>query len=149
VNTPERVLTLSELNRATLARQMLLGRENASAHGAVERPVGLQAQVTSLPTSACGPASGASPREPRAAHGGWCITSGTTRSEEMLSGKDLIERGWQRGRMIGLALEAAERLGAAGMDDDAVLRELEKVKAASDSVPDEALEPLAREMART
>jgi hypothetical protein len=67
----------------------------------------------------------------------------------MLSGKDLIERGWQRGRMIGLALEAAERLGAAGMDDDAVLRELEKVKAASDSVPDEALEPLAREMART
>jgi hypothetical protein len=49
VNSPERVLTLRELNRATLARQMLLQRENISALQAVERVLGLQAQVTSPP----------------------------------------------------------------------------------------------------
>lgn len=48
----------------------------------------------------------------------------------MLSGKDLIARGWQQGREIGLALDAAEKLSAAGMDDDAILRELEKARAA-------------------
>ncbi|HZF59539.1 MAG TPA: RtcB family protein [Rubrobacter sp.] len=63
----------------------------------------------------------------------------------MVSGKDLIERGWPQGRAIGLALDAAERLRSVGMDDDAILRELEKVRAAPDSVPD--LEPLARELA--
>ena len=66
----------------------------------------------------------------------------------MLTGKDLIERGWSQGPAIGLALDAAEGLGATGMDDDAILRELEKVKAAPDSVPDKALEPLARELTR-
>jgi len=65
----------------------------------------------------------------------------------MVSGKDLIERGWPQGRTIGLALAAAEKLGSRGMDDDAILRELEKVRAAPDSAPDEALEPLARELA--
>ena len=64
----------------------------------------------------------------------------------MVSGKDLVERGWPRGRVIGLALTAAERLGAAGMDDDAILRELERVRAAPDSAPHEALEPLAHEL---
>jgi DNA glycosylase AlkZ-like len=49
VNSPERVLTLRELNRATLARQMLLQRESISALQAVERLLGLQAQVTSPP----------------------------------------------------------------------------------------------------
>lgn len=49
MNTPGRVLTLRELNRATLARQMLLERENTSALQAVERVLGLQAQVTSPP----------------------------------------------------------------------------------------------------
>jgi hypothetical protein len=49
VNTSDRVLTLRELNRATLARQMLLERENVSALEAVERLVALQAQVTSPP----------------------------------------------------------------------------------------------------
>jgi tRNA-splicing ligase RtcB (3'-phosphate/5'-hydroxy nucleic acid ligase) len=62
----------------------------------------------------------------------------------MISGKDLIERGWPQGRPIGLALAAAERLRSAGMDDGAVLRELEKVRAAPDLVPDATLEPLAR-----
>src|SRR5215217_2562426 len=66
----------------------------------------------------------------------------------MLTGKDLIERGWPQGPAIGLALDAAEGLGATGMDDDAILREFEKVKAAPDSVPDKALEPLARELTR-
>ena len=65
----------------------------------------------------------------------------------MVSGKDLIERGWPQGRTIGLALAAAERLRSRGMDDDAILRELEKVRAAPDSTTDEALEPLARELA--
>jgi tRNA-splicing ligase RtcB len=65
----------------------------------------------------------------------------------MVSGKDLIERGWPQGRAVGLALAAAERLSSSGMDDDAVLRELERVRAAPDSATDEALEPLARELA--
>ncbi len=45
----ERVLTLRELNRATLARQLLLERANISALNALERLVGLQAQVTKPP----------------------------------------------------------------------------------------------------
>ena len=45
----ERVLTLQELNRATLARQMLLERESLSVPEAVERLVGLQAQVPNPP----------------------------------------------------------------------------------------------------
>ena len=45
----DRVLTLRELNRATLARQMLLQRENSSPLEAVDRLVALQAQVTSPP----------------------------------------------------------------------------------------------------
>jgi hypothetical protein len=49
VNTSDRVLTLREQNRVTLARQMLLKRENVSALEAVERLVALQAQVTSPP----------------------------------------------------------------------------------------------------
>ena len=45
----ERILTLRELNRATLARQMLLAREEIPAHDAVSRLVGLQAQVPNPP----------------------------------------------------------------------------------------------------
>ena len=45
----ERVLTLRELNRATLARQMLLNWEALTASEAVERLVGLQAQVPNPP----------------------------------------------------------------------------------------------------
>jgi hypothetical protein len=40
----ERVLNLRELNRATLARQMLLERQNLPVADAIERLVGLQAQ---------------------------------------------------------------------------------------------------------
>ncbi len=66
----------------------------------------------------------------------------------MVSGKDLIERGWPQGRTIGIALAAAERLRSRGMDDDSILRELERVRAAPEHSPtDEALEPLARELA--
>jgi hypothetical protein len=49
VSAAGRVLTLRELNRATLARQMLLARENVSPFEAVRRLVALQAQVTSPP----------------------------------------------------------------------------------------------------
>lgn len=45
----ERTLSLREINRATLARQMLLERENISATAAVERLTGMQAQLASAP----------------------------------------------------------------------------------------------------
>lgn len=46
---PERALTLRELNRATLALQMLLDRETLTVPESVERLVGLQAQVPNPP----------------------------------------------------------------------------------------------------
>lgn len=45
----DRVLTLRELNRATLARKMLLEREDISVSDALERLVGVQAQVPGPP----------------------------------------------------------------------------------------------------
>lgn len=45
----ERVLSLRDLNRATLARQMLLERAEISAAAAIERLVGLQAQLAVSP----------------------------------------------------------------------------------------------------
>jgi hypothetical protein len=52
----DRVLTLRELNRATLARQMLLERADIPIPAAIERLVGLQAQQAIAPhhTSDCG-----------------------------------------------------------------------------------------------
>jgi len=48
-NMADRILTLRELNRATLARQMLLTRESMPIPAAIERLVGLQAQLSSAP----------------------------------------------------------------------------------------------------
>ncbi|MEP7341131.1 MAG: winged helix DNA-binding domain-containing protein [Acidobacteriota bacterium] len=45
----DRTLKLRELNRATLARQMLLEREAFAVPAAIERLVGLQAQLASAP----------------------------------------------------------------------------------------------------
>lgn len=46
---PERMLTLREINRAMLARQMLLERSDMSIPSAIERLVGMQAQLSSAP----------------------------------------------------------------------------------------------------
>lgn len=46
---PRRLLTLRELNRATLARQLLLDREALPVSEAVECLVGLQAQLPNPP----------------------------------------------------------------------------------------------------
>jgi len=46
---PERVLTVRELNRATLARQLLLERKRIAPVALIERFVGLQAQWPSAP----------------------------------------------------------------------------------------------------
>ncbi len=45
----ERILSLREINRATLARQLLLERSTMTAPSAIERLVGMQAQLTSAP----------------------------------------------------------------------------------------------------
>ena len=45
----DRILTLRELNRATLARQMLLDQKPLPVSDAVERLAGLQAQVPNPP----------------------------------------------------------------------------------------------------
>jgi tRNA-splicing ligase RtcB len=65
----------------------------------------------------------------------------------MITGRDLIERGWPQGRVIGLALAAAEKLRASGMDDGQILGELEKARNEPAADVGAALEPLAREWA--
>jgi hypothetical protein len=45
----DRILTLREINRATLARQLLLERSTMTAPAAIERLVGMQAQLASAP----------------------------------------------------------------------------------------------------
>ncbi len=64
----------------------------------------------------------------------------------MVTGRDLIENGWPEDPTIGLALAAARKLRAAGMDEDSILNELEKTRPAPDVPADPALEPLAREL---
>jgi hypothetical protein len=49
LSRPERVLTLRELNRATLARQLLLERKSLSSKAVIERLVGMQAQWSQAP----------------------------------------------------------------------------------------------------
>ena len=46
---PARTLTLRELNRATLARQMLLARQKTTPVDVIERLAGMQAQIPRPP----------------------------------------------------------------------------------------------------
>ena len=64
----------------------------------------------------------------------------------MITGKDLIERGWHQGRAIGLALDAAKKLRASGLDETQILRQLEKVREDPTADAHGALVPLAREL---
>ncbi len=45
----DRILTLRDLNRATLSRQLLLERSPITPTAAIERLVGMQAQLASAP----------------------------------------------------------------------------------------------------
>src|ERR1041385_6965551 len=45
----DRILTLREINRATLARQLVLERTSMTAAAAIEQLVGMQAQLSSAP----------------------------------------------------------------------------------------------------
>ena len=66
----------------------------------------------------------------------------------MIDGKDLIEKGWPEGRLIGLALDAAKELRASGMDESQVLDELEKVREDPTADAHVSLAPLIREFGR-
>ncbi len=63
----------------------------------------------------------------------------------MITGTDLIEHGWPQGKAIGLALKAATQLRDRGMDEDEILRQLEKARITPAPEVDETLVPLARE----
>ena len=63
----------------------------------------------------------------------------------MVDGKDLIERGWPEGRVIGLALDAAKELQASGMNEDQILGELEKVREDPTADTHVVFAPLVRE----
>ena len=47
----------------------------------------------------------------------------------MVTGRDLIGNRWLHGPVIALALGAAEKLRVSGMDENSILRELEKTRA--------------------
>lgn len=67
----------------------------------------------------------------------------------MLSGKILQARGWPQGKIIGLAKSAAETLEATGFDREAVLDQLDAVRAAPETFADDTvLGALARECVR-
>ncbi len=61
-----------------------------------------------------------------------------------------MERGWPQGKVIGLALDAAEELAEAGLDEEAILQELERVRQnpAAGGSPGHALAVLAEELRR-
>lgn len=63
----------------------------------------------------------------------------------MITGKDLIERGWPQGRIVGLALSAASDLRETGMEESDILDALEKVREDSPTTTHLSLGPLAEE----
>jgi tRNA-splicing ligase RtcB len=66
----------------------------------------------------------------------------------MLTGKELLERGWPQGRSIGFALSAAGKLRERGMDEAEILAALEMARSDPASVTDPDLAPVAGEWKR-
>jgi len=67
----------------------------------------------------------------------------------MITGKILKRNGWPEGRIIGLAKKAAEQCETNGMDQDAILAQLDRVRTQpGDFLSDAVLGDLARELLR-
>jgi len=67
----------------------------------------------------------------------------------MITGKILKLNGWPEGRVIGFAKKAAEQLESAGVERDAILAQLDRVRAQpGDFLSDTTLSDLARECLR-
>ena len=65
----------------------------------------------------------------------------------MITGKILKRNGWPEGRIIGLAKNAAEQLETNGLEQDAILAQLDRVRAQpGDFLSDAVLGNLAREI---
>ncbi|MGH3089560.1 MAG: RtcB family protein [Rubrobacteraceae bacterium] len=63
----------------------------------------------------------------------------------MITGKDLVERGWPQGKVVGLALKAASDLRETGMAETEILAALEKVREDPPTTTHPSLGPLAEE----
>ena len=63
----------------------------------------------------------------------------------MITGKDLMDRGWPQGRAIGFALAAAKELSEGGMEEPEILAALEKVRSDPSLDTDPTLASVARE----
>lgn len=91
----DRTLTLRELNRATLERQMLLARSDTEIPAAIERLVGLQAQAPSAPFV-----------------GLWTRLPGFSRADltALLDVHDVVKAAWVRGTLHLITADDYRRL---------------------------------------
>ena len=121
---PAATLTREELNRATLARQMLLAREKTTALKAVERLAGLQAQLARPPfIGLWSRLAGFRPSTSRGSSGsarwsGRPLMRGTL---HLMSAKDYLVCGPLLQPMLSRAWPACLRDRAKGLDIDALV----------------------------